>query len=89
MKQGKKYIEGELFLSLEVVANVYEIELSSLREAYDFGLFGIGVESNAIRFIAAVQLDRVSTVVRFRNVLGLDLETIRDVLEDLNERIDS
>ena len=75
------YIEGELYLSFEVVAEVYRVQVAWLHEACEVGLFGSG-HSPAGPCIAAVQLDRVSTIVRLHHGLGLDLEAISLTLED-------
>lgn len=81
MSRDRIYVEGELYLSLETVADVYQVQITWLREAYDSGLFGTGVEKGPTVCIAAVQLDRVATIVRLHETLGLDLETIHLTLE--------
>lgn len=78
------YVNGELFLSLEVVAELYEVKVLWLRQVHDFGLLGMGAElesGNGPR-IAAVELDRVATIVRLHRGLGLDLETIALALDE-------
>lgn len=80
MSGGKLYVGGELYLSLETVAEVYRVEVTLLREAYDQGLLGSGVDSGPSVCIAAVHMDRVATIVRLHAALGLDLETIVLVL---------
>ena len=82
MTQDKLYIKGELFISLEVVAELYQAKVVWLREVYDCGLLGTGVDRDATLCIAAVQLDRVATVVRLHETLGLDLDAIERALED-------
>lgn len=82
MSRRTIYVEGELYLSLEAVAEVYAIQVTWLREAYEHGLFGAGVDADASVCVAAVQLDRVSTVIRMHHVLGLDLETIQLSLDE-------
>ncbi len=78
------YIGGELHLSLETVAEIYQVQILWLREVYDAGLVGQGLASGTTPCIAVVQLDRVATIVRLHTVLGLDLETISLTLEDLS-----
>ena len=82
MKGDKRYVEGELYLSLEAVAEVYQVKSVWLREAYEHGLLGHGIDEGPSLCIAAVQLDRVATIVRLHEVLGLDLETIVLSLRD-------
>lgn len=76
MSETRVYVDGELYLSLEVVAEVYELQVTWLREAYELGMLGVGACSGSTVCIAAVQMDRLSTIVRLHRVLGLDLETI-------------
>jgi hypothetical protein len=78
----KLYIEGELYLSLDAVAEVYRVHVTWLREAYDVGLFGSSAGDETGACIAAVQLDRVSTIIRLHYVLGLDLEAIQLMLDE-------
>ena len=75
-------VEGELYLSLETIAELYEVETVWLREAYDSGLLGGGIDKGPSVCIAAVQLDRVATLVRMHAVLGLDIDTIALSLEE-------
>lgn len=82
MTQDKLYLKGELFLSLEVVAEIYKVQVVWLREVYDCGLLGTGVDSDATTCVAAVHLDRVATVVRLHETLGLDLDAIERTLEE-------
>lgn len=77
--QEKLYIEGDLYLSLETVAEIYRIEIVWLREVYQVGLLGRGVDSESVVCIAAAQMDRVAMIVRLHDGLGLDIETIRKV----------
>ncbi len=69
-------IEGRLYLSLEVVAELYEVKSVVLRRAYDRGLLGTGIDHERTLCIAAVELDRVATIVRLHETFGLDLEAI-------------
>ncbi|MFT5734085.1 MAG: putative membrane protein YqgA involved in biofilm formation [Planctomycetota bacterium] len=69
-------INGEAYLELESVAEVFRVESVVLREAYVSGLLGAGVEGDQRVLIATAMLDRVATIVRMRVVLELDFETI-------------
>lgn len=70
------HVEGRLYLSLEVVAELYQVKSVLLRGAYDRGLLGTGVDHERTLCIAAVELDRVATIVRLHESLGLDVEAI-------------
>lgn len=79
----KLYVDDELYLSLEVLAEVYEVRVVWLREVYDLGLLGRGVDSGTSVCVAALQLDRLATIVRLHRVMGLDAETIAMSLTDV------
>ena len=82
MSSDRLYVEGELYLSLETIAEIYEVQVVWLREVYESGLLGSGVNSGSTVCIGAVRMDRVATVVRMYDVLGLDIESIALALED-------
>lgn len=81
MKDRQLLVDGELYLGLEVVAEIYEVQLVWLREAYEFGLLGSGVDSGPGLCVAAVEMDRIATIVRLHKVLGMELESIALALE--------
>lgn len=81
MSARRVYIEGELYLTVETVAEIYQVRAVWLREVCDHGLLG-GVVSETDLCIAAIQLDRVAAIVRLGQGWGLDLETIALVLEE-------
>lgn len=85
MTSEQIYIEGDLYLSLETVAEIYHVEVLWLREVYDFGLLGSGVDSGRVIHIQAVQLDRVAAIVRWHVGLGLDVEAISLALADRSD----
>jgi len=78
---GRIYVEGELYLELETVAEAYGVETVWLREVVDAGLLGDDVVSDPVACIAAVRLDHVATIVRLHRVLGLDVDAIRLALD--------
>lgn len=76
MSDERVYLSGELYLSLETVAEVYRVRTVWLREVYDLGLLGRGHVKGPTICIAATELDRVATIVRLHEVLGLDADAI-------------
>ena len=82
MKHDRIHIDGELYLTLETVAEVYQVQITWLQSIYEFGLLGTGVQSGRSTCIAAIQLDRVATIVRLREVVGNDVETISLAMPD-------
>ena len=83
MSKDKLYIEGELFLSLETVAAIYKVQIVWLQQVYEYGLLGTGVDRDATVCIASIYLDRVATIVRLHDKLGLDLDMISVSLEEV------
>lgn len=81
MSGGRIYVEGELYLTVETVAEIYRVEVVWLREVLDAGLVAAGAASATGPCIAAARLDHVATIVRLHRTLGLDLDAIRLVLE--------
>lgn len=82
MSTERLYIDGELYLSIETVAEVYRVEVVWLREVVDAGLLGAGVGSGPPDAIAAVRMDHVATIVRMHLALGLDVDAIGLALAD-------
>lgn len=70
------HVEGRLYLSLEVVAELYQVKSVLLRQVYERGLLGHGVDHERTLCIAAVELDRVATIVRLHSTFGLDVDAI-------------
>ncbi|QDU68151.1 hypothetical protein [Engelhardtia mirabilis] len=68
--------EGERYLSLEVVAEIYQVRAVVLREVYERGLLGEGLTHDSTVCIATLALDRVATIVRLHEVHGLDPDAI-------------
>jgi len=67
-------IEGEAYLSLEVISDCYECEVAWLREVYDTGVLGGGRHHEGTLVLRAVVLDRVADVVRLVRYQGLAVE---------------
>jgi hypothetical protein len=65
-------IDGELYLTVELVAEVYEVTAVWLGEACDRGLVGGLRIVHERTYIAAAELDRVASLVRLRGLLGPD-----------------
>ena len=82
MSTDRLYVNGELYLSIETVAEVYRVEVVWLREVVDAGLLGTGVALGPPHAIAAVRMDRVATIVRMHRALGLGVDAIRLALAD-------
>ncbi len=81
MSRDRIYVDGELYLSVETVAEIYRVEVGWLREVLDAGLFAGAIASEPALCIAAARLDHVATIVRLHRNLGLDVDAIRLVLE--------
>ncbi len=75
------YLDDELFLRLEVVAEVYEVRVVWLQEVCEAGLLRGGRGPGSVLCIAAIEMDRVATIVRLHRNLGMSLEAIAYALD--------
>lgn len=73
--------DGEAYLRLVTVAELYRVRVVWLREVAERGLLGPLQPSAEGPLIACVQLDRVATLVRLSVHLGLDLPQLARELE--------
>src|SRR6185503_13554440 len=69
VSEDRIYVDGELFLSVETVAEIYRVEVVWLREVVESGLLGGDAAPRAVGRIAAVRLDRLAAIVRLHHVL--------------------
>lgn len=83
MRPGALRIEGELWLTLETVAECYRVEVTWVREVYARGLLGPGTDVEQTTAVAAAALDRMARVLRLHQLEGLHLEGIARRLEGL------
>ena len=74
--EGSVRIEGRLYVRLEVVAELYELRVEWLDEAYRRGALGEGVQHEQRVCIAAAQLERVARLVRLHRLLEGNLDKI-------------
>ena len=82
MTEARTWVDGELYLSIETVAEVYRVEVVWLREVIESGLLGTGAALGPAGAIAAIRMDHVATIVRMHRALGLDVDAIRLALEN-------
>lgn len=68
--------EGETYLSIEVVAEIYALRSIVLREVYDRGLLGPGLTRGSTVCIATAEFDRVATIARMHLIYELDVDAI-------------
>jgi len=84
MTNERVYIDGELYLSIELVAELYSVQSVWLREVCERGLIAPTAPHGASVCVAAFQLDRIATIVRLHSSFGLDLRRIATELADLS-----
>jgi hypothetical protein len=65
-------IRGETFLTLETVAECYEIELQWVERIYRLGLLGRGEDVEGHAAIASTMLERVAEILRLCRHQGVD-----------------
>jgi hypothetical protein len=75
-------IAGESYLTLESISECYECEVTWLREAYEFGLFGGGRVHFGTIVLSVRVLDRVAEVIRLGRYQGLGFDAIFVMLGD-------
>jgi len=68
--------EGELYLRLELVAETYGLEQTTLLQCYHLGLLGEGHEQDGVLCLATTSLTKVATIVRLHVHLGVTLEEL-------------
>jgi hypothetical protein len=78
------YVDGELHLTLETVAEIYCVEVVWLREAYNRGLLGAGRDMQRTVCIVAARLDHVAIVVRLRHLVGRDIDAVARALAEID-----
>ena len=69
-------VHGELYLTLDVVAECYAVDVVWLRRVFDEGLLGPGEVSGPSVAIAEHCLDRVARICQLHFRYGVELEGI-------------
>lgn len=69
-------VRGERHLTLTQVARCYRIEVTVLREAYDYGLLGAGEACEGDIAIPLRRMERVAEILRLRAQAGVNFEGI-------------
>lgn len=78
-------IRGEHYLTLQDVAESFEVELNWVQEVYEFGLLGAGETVGGTVAIASRLLDRVAAIRRLNRVQGVNLAGIALLLQETGE----
>ena len=73
-------VGGRPHLSLETVAEIYQVDVVWLQSAYEAGLMGKGVVHGGRVAVPVLRLDRIATIVRLRRVMGPNLEVLAATL---------
>jgi len=82
MARGRFLVRGELYLSLETVADCYSIEVAWLEECAAFGLFELASLDEHTRALSGAALERVAEILRLRASSGLELPALALWLEE-------
>ena len=78
--RGRLVIRGELYLTLETVADCYQVDCDWLEEVYELGLLGRGERSGEGVAITARKLDRVAEILQLHFHHGVNLPGIAVIL---------
>jgi hypothetical protein len=75
-------IRGEVYLTLEALADCYRVEVAWLHEVYELGLLGDGERVGATTVVSATMLDRTARILRLHLQQGVDLMGILGLLAE-------
>lgn len=75
------HIRGELYLTLDLVADCYAVEVRWLERVSELGLLRTVERVNHDLAIAARELDRVARIVHWHVYQGIDLSAIALLME--------
>jgi chaperone modulatory protein CbpM len=79
-------VHGQLYLTLQDVAECYHVELAWVRDVVDFGLLGRCERTRGTLVVAASKLDRVADILRLQRQQGLNLAGVA-LLLGLDEEV--
>jgi hypothetical protein len=77
-------LEGRSWITIEAISECYECDVSWVREACDYGLFGTVRAYAGTLVLRVTVLDQVARVVRLNRYEGLGFETIVALLGDFD-----
>ncbi len=83
MTRGPFIIRGERYLSLEAVAECYQVEAAWVRQVYEHGLLGRGEDVGGTIAVAAAMLERVAVIRRLTLLGAADLAFIEVLLDEM------
>ena len=84
MTRQSLLIHGELYLTLQTVAECYSVEISWLQQVYELDMAGRGERVDGSLAIAALMLDRVAEIRRIYLQTGMELSGIAVLLRVSN-----
>ena len=76
MSGARRIVAGELYLSLETVAEIWHVEPGWLAQVHGRGLLGRSVDLETEVFVAAADMDRLASIVRLARILEGDLAAL-------------
>ena len=76
MSRARRIVAGELYLSLETVAEIWHVETGWLAEIHGRGLLGRSVDLETEVFVAVAEMDRLASIVRLARILEGDLAAL-------------
>jgi hypothetical protein len=79
-------IRGQTYITLRSLAATYELEVSWVREVYEYGLLGSGEAVDDDIAVVAAMLDRLAEVCRLHDRQGVNLAGIAIILDLLEDR---
>ncbi len=80
MKDAVLIIEGERYLEVRVLAEIFEVQVAWVEEVVERGLVPGHREIESVRYVRVTEFDRVAQVIRLRQVLELDWDALEAFL---------
>ncbi|MBI4879563.1 MAG: hypothetical protein HY812_07885 [Planctomycetes bacterium] len=83
MNRGRFTIRGERYLSLEAVAECYQVEAAWVWQVYEHGLLGRGEDVGGTIVVAAAMLERMAVIRRLSLLGAADLALVEVLLDEM------
>jgi len=84
MSRQTVVIRGEAYLTIETVAECFEVKATWVEQVFHHGLLGSGEQRDGVLYIQAVMLDRMAEIRRLNTLLDEDLNAIVLFFETLD-----
>lgn len=84
MSRHTVVIHGEAYLTIETIAECFEVKATWVEAVYQQGLLGTGERRGETLYVQACMLDRMAEIRRLNTLLDEDLSAIALFFETLD-----